>query len=89
MKRLKELLSGGGGSYILPFLWMKGEEEAVIREEIEKIAECGIREICVESRPHPDFAGPGWWQSMDVVLEEARRRNMRIWILDDRKFPTG
>lgn len=89
MKRLKELLSGGGGSYILPFLWMKGEEEAVIREEIEKIAECGIREICAESRPHPDFAGPGWWQSMDVVLEEARRRNMRIWILDDRKFPTG
>lgn len=89
MERLKELLNGGGGSYILPFMWMKGEDKETIREEIGKIAECGIREICLESRPHPDFAGPGWWDSLDCVLEEVRKRGMRVWILDDRKFPTG
>lgn len=89
MERLKELLDGGGGSYILPFMWMKGEDAETIREEIAKIAECGIREICIESRPHPDFCGPGWWDTLDVVLEEVKKRGMRIWILDDRKFPTG
>lgn len=89
MERLKEVLKGNGGSYIFPFLWMKGEKEAVIREEIGKIAECGIREICLESRPHPDFCGPGWWKSLDIIVEEAKKRGMRLWILDDRKFPTG
>ncbi|MGI6107012.1 MAG: hypothetical protein ACOX8B_03670 [Lachnospiraceae bacterium] len=76
-------------SHILPFLWMKGEGEETVLDEIEKIAECGIREICLESRPHPDFCGPGWWKILSVILPEARRRGMRVWILDDSRFPTG
>ena len=76
-------------NYILPFLWMRGEEEAVLRREIAKIWDCGIRALCVEARPHPDFCGPGWWHDMDIVLEEARARDMKGWILDDRHFPTG
>lgn len=26
---------------------------------------------------------------MNIVLDEARKRNMRVWILDDSHFPTG
>ena len=26
---------------------------------------------------------------MDVILDEARKRNMKVWILDDSHFPTG
>ena len=74
---------------IFPFLWMRGEEESILRREIEKIAECGIKAICVEARPHDDFCGPGWWHDMDIVLDEAKKRDMRIWILDDKHFPTG
>lgn len=76
-------------NYILPFLWMRGEEESVIRREISKIAECGIHSVCLEARPHPDFCGPGWWHDFDIVLDEAKKRDMRIWILDDKHFPTG
>ena len=86
---IKDLINNKGENYILPFLWMRGEEEKVIREEIEKIYECGIRAICVESRPHPDFAGPGWWHDLDIVMEEAKQRGMRVWVLDDSHFPTG
>lgn len=75
--------------HIFPFLWMRGEDEAILREEIGKICECGIRAICVEARPHDDFCGPGWWHDMDIVLDEARKRGMQIWILDDKHFPTG
>lgn len=76
-------------NYILPFLWMRGEPEAVIRTEIEKIHMCGIRALCVEARPHDDFCGPGWWRDMDIVLDEAKKRDMKVWILDDKHFPTG
>ena len=88
-KSILEALQGKNDNYILPFLWMRGEEEAVIREEIEKIDECGIKAVCLESRPHPDFAGPLWWRDFDIVLDEAKKRNMKIWILDDAHFPTG
>lgn len=76
-------------NYILPFLWMRGEAEEVIRKEIEKISECGIRSFCVEARPHKDFCGTLWWRDMDIVIDEAKKRNMTIWILDDKHFPTG
>ena len=76
-------------NYIFPFLWMRGEPEEVIREEIGKIWDCSIWAICVEARPHEDFCGPLWWRDMDIVIDEARKRSMKIWILDDRHFPTG
>jgi hypothetical protein len=88
-KTLQDLLNSNHENYILPFLWMRGEEEHVIREEIARIYECGIRGICVEARPHPDFAGPGWWHDLDIVMEEAKERGMRVWVLDDAHFPTG
>ena len=74
---------------IFPFLWMRGEDESILRREIAKIAECGIKAVCVEARPHDDFCGPGWWHDMDIVLDEAKKRDMRVWILDDKHFPTG
>ncbi len=89
MERLQTLLQGNVTSHILPFLWMKGEDNATIREELDKIEECGIREICLESRPHPDFCGKGWWENLDFIMPEARKRGMKVWILDDDKFPTG
>ena len=76
-------------NYILPFLWMRGEEEKILREEMSKIYECGIRAVCLEARPHDDFCGPGWWHDMDIIIDEAKKRDMKIWILDDKHFPTG
>lgn len=76
-------------NHIFPFLWMRGEEESVLRTEIEKIYEAGIRSVCLEARPHPDYAGEQWWHDVDVVIDEAKKRDMTIWILDDAHFPTG
>ncbi len=76
-------------NHIFPFLWMRGEEESVLRTEIEKIYEAGIRSLCLEARPHPDYAGEQWWHDVDIVIDEAKKRGMTIWILDDAHFPTG
>lgn len=86
---IERLLSEKGDNYIFPFLWMHGESEDVIRKYMQVIYDCNIRAVCVESRPHPGFAGPGWWHDMDIVLDEARKRDMKVWILDDSHFPTG
>ena len=26
---------------------------------------------------------------MDIILSEAKKRDMKVWLLDDDKFPTG
>lgn len=87
--KIRKVLKGEGSNYIFPFFWIHGEEEAVLRHYMQVIHECGIGAVCVESRPHPDFCGPQWWTDMDIILNEARRRRMKVWILDDSHFPTG
>lgn len=88
-EKISHLLENKGENYILPFFWQHGETEAVLREYMKVIDEANIGAVCVESRPHPDFCGEKWWQDMDVILDEARKRDMKVWILDDSHFPTG
>lgn len=87
--KMKNLLDGKGKNYIFPFLWLHGEEEQVLREYMGAIHDSGIGAVCVESRPHPDYCGPQWWHDMDIILDEAKERDMKVWILDDSHFPTG
>lgn len=83
------MLSDKGGNYIFPFFWIHGENEITLREYMKAIYDSNIRAVCVESRPHPDFCGPKWWRDTDIILDEARKRNMKVWILDDSHLPTG
>lgn len=87
--RLHEVLRGEEANYIAPFLWQRGESPEVIRAEMARVAESGIRAVCVEARPHPDFLGERWWRDFDLIMDEARQREMRVWVLDDDHFPTG
>ena len=89
MKRLTDVLQNQGENYILPFFWQHGETEAKLREYMNAIHDCGIGAVCCECRPHPDFCGPQWWHDMDVILDEAKKLDMKVWILDDAHFPTG
>ncbi|MDY3917522.1 MAG: hypothetical protein SOZ59_00795 [Candidatus Limivivens sp.] len=86
---LEETIRGIGENYIFPFFWQHGETEEILREYMGAIADCGIREVCVEARGHEEYVGPKWWRDLDVILDEAKKRGMRIWILDDAHFPTG
>lgn len=88
-KTIRQLLDGNADNHMLPFFWQHGEDEATLREYMAAIQGANCNAVCVESRPHPDFCGPKWWEDMDVILDEAQKRNMKVWILDDSHFPTG
>jgi len=89
VKALPEGRENPGLPHVFPFLWMHGEPEPVLREYMAAIYNANIRGVCVESRPHPDYCGPQWWHDMEIILDEARHRDMKVWILDDSHFPTG
>ena len=86
---VRRLLDGGWDNHILPFLWMRGEDEETLRTTMRVIHGANIGAVCVESRPHPDYGGPRWWRDLDVILGEARRMDMKVWLLDDSHFPSG
>lgn len=89
MDRIDRIINNEYDNHIMPFLWMHGEDEIVIREYILKIYESGIRSVCIESRPHEEFLAEKWWKDVDIILEECERFGMTVWILDDKHFPTG
>lgn len=76
-------------NHILPFLWIHGEDEATYRKMVRVIHGANISAFCIEARPHPDFCGDGWWRDLEILLDEAEKWKMKVWILDDKHFPTG
>ena len=87
--KITDLLRGRGDNYILPFFWQHGEDARTLIDEIEAIYNSGIRALCVESRTHEQFCEDGWWETMDLILSECEARDMRVWMLDDKHFPSG
>ena len=75
--------------YIYPFLWIENDDIESIQREILAIRQSGANAFCVESRIHPDFCGESWWHTMDAILEYARKLDMKVWLLDDKSYPTG
>lgn len=76
-------------NHVLPFLWLKGEAHETITEYLEQIAGADIREVCLESRTHPEFCRDGWWADLRFIIGECKRLELKIWLLDDAHFPTG
>lgn len=88
-KRLQDILSSREENYVIPFYWQHGNHRDKIPEQVDRIFRSGCRAICVEARPHPKFCEEEWWQDMEVIIRECASRSMKIWILDDKHFPTG
>ncbi|MBK0347111.1 hypothetical protein JDW15_00500 [Aerococcaceae bacterium zg-ZJ1578] len=76
-------------NHLYPFFWQHGECEDTLVEYVEKIYQSGIKGVCVESRPHPEFVGEQWWRDLGIIIRECEKRGMQIWVLDDSHFPTG
>ena len=89
MKKITNLLNEKYDNHIFPFLWMHGEDKETIQTYISRIYEAGIRSVCIESRPHEEFLKAQWWDELAIIIEECEKRQMTLWILDYKNFPTG
>lgn len=57
-KKVKDLLAGRGGNYILPFFWQHGEEEATLREYMRVIHNSNIGRSVRGEPPSSRFLWP-------------------------------
>ncbi|MBQ6922893.1 MAG: glycoside hydrolase family 2, partial [Clostridia bacterium] len=79
-------------SNVFPFLWVRDEPVEKIYREIDAIKNLTDGFI-IESRPRrgeiSDFGTEKWFIRIGKILAYANNLNMRVWILDDKSFPTG
>lgn len=87
--RITQALADKTQNYIAPFLWLHNEDDSKIVLELEKIYESGIRGVCLESRTHEEFCNEDWWSDCRLILDFCKERDMKVWILDDKHFPSG
>ena len=87
--RLLENLNGKQNNYRAPFLWLHNEDDKYIIAELDRIYDCGIRSVCLESRTHKEFCNDDWWDDIRLIFNECKKRDMKVWILDDKHFPSG
>ncbi|MBQ9430761.1 MAG: hypothetical protein IJU44_04330 [Kiritimatiellae bacterium] len=72
-----------------PLFWMHGtESEARLREYVGYVAESGQGILTTESRPHIDWMRDGWWRDVDIVLDECRKRGIKMMVYDDYWWPS-
>ena len=72
-----------------PLFWLHGTEtEARLREYVGRVDESGQGILTIESRPHIDWMRAGWWRDVDIVLDECKKRGMKVMMFDDYWWPS-
>ena len=72
-----------------PLFWLHGDEtEARLREYVGRVDESGQGILTIESRPHIDWMRAGWWRDVDIVLDECKKRGMKMMVFDDYWWPS-
>lgn len=76
-------------SHLVPLFWQHHETEDVLRDEIDKMKSVGIDSFIVEARPHKEYLQAGWWEDLRLIIDQAKKNEMKVWIFDDSDYPSG
>ena len=87
--RIDRIMDGDIENHIAPFLWLHNEDDELIVNELRRIHSCGIGAVCIESRTHQEFCRDDWWSDVQLILDTCKELGMKLWILDDKHFPSG
>jgi len=74
---------------IIPLFWLKTEDENVIRHSIALMNKAGADGFILENRDNPLYLSEEWWRLVGICLDEAKQRNMKLWLWDEKFFPSG
>ena len=72
-----------------PLFWLHGtESKEQLEKWVDKTAESGNGMLTAESRPHNDWLGETWYRDLDIVINQAKKRDLKVIIFDDYWWPS-
>jgi len=75
-----------------PYYGLNGTvDETVIRRDLDTMKSLGYQAVTVQAGYGMPFAylSPEYFRFFRTFVEEAKKRNMRVWIVDDAGYPSG
>ena len=92
-KHLKTLFENPPREYsAVPFWFLNDDmEPEELRSQLQKMQEKGIYECIAHPRKGltVEYLSEDWFSRIGVILDEAKRLNMKIWIYDEKDWPSG
>ena len=76
---------------ILWWGWDGAMSDTVIKRDLDKIKAMGFRGVMIEAGygMAAKYLSPQWFEMVKAAVEQARIRDMRVWIEDEGKYPSG
>ncbi len=88
-KQFREL-PGEARQWTGPLFWLHGDEsQERLEMYVGKVAEGGNGTFTAESRPHKDWLGETWFRDLAICLEAAKKNGLKMWIFDEKWWPSG
>ena len=75
-----------------PYYGLNGSvDETIIRRDLDTVKSLGYQAVTVQAGYGMPFAylSPEYFQFFRTFVEEVKKRNMRVWIVDDAGYPSG
>lgn len=71
--------------------WNGPMSREVIAKDLDNLKQLGFQAATIEAgyRMPADYLSDGWFKLIKIAVEEAKQRDMRIWIIDEGKYPSG
>lgn len=71
--------------------WNGPMSREVIARDLDSLYRRGFRAVTIEAgyKMPADYLSDGWFRLVKTAVEEAKKRDMRIWIIDEGKYPSG
>lgn len=71
--------------------WNGPMDESVIKRDLDVIQSLGFPAVIIEAgyRMKDPYLSEGWFRMVSKAVEEAKKRGMRVWIIDEGKYPSG
>jgi alpha-L-rhamnosidase len=62
-----------------------------ISRDLDAIRKQGLHVVTIECGYNMgvEYLSPGWFEKVKMAVEEAKKRNMRVWLIDEGKYPSG
>jgi hypothetical protein len=71
--------------------WNGPVNEKIIERDLDLIRSLGFPSVIIEAgyRMKEPYLSDGWFRLVSYAVGQAKKRNMRVWLIDEGKYPSG